>query len=444
MNVRTLTMLIFAYTTVEGLVINIMYPNTLPFIFKDFAILAAYLVLMMDGRGWDGSLGKVSGALAVYSLVIIFFLIMPSQVSLLGMLVAVKQRLFYIPLAWLGYHFVKQDSDVMDLARLMALTAIPACVFGIYLYFVGPSGLTSIGANYSAVFNSTAGEHGIAFWRVPGTFTSPGQYGGFLLFNSVLFAGLLLTPSVQARQRSLTLVALVVALGALMVSGSRSPVLFFLLCCLVILVVTGPIRGIGVWASGLYGLFTVGFSFFGDGVMDRVGSIASFEHVERFKDTYFGQLFWPMLWQSPMGFGLGRATLGARHFTDWANIMLVESYFGILVAETGLLGLAAFVVAIVQVIIALARCHFVMRTAPLNTVWYAVVLPVLITALLMPISTGIDAAPCNLYFWFFLGVSLKMYDLELLRLREGATATPTRATPWPVPLGPNGYPVSYQ
>ena len=443
MNLRTLTFLIFAYTTVEGLVINIMYPNTLPFIFKDFAILAAYIVLMMDGQGWDGSLGKISGPLAMYGLVMIFFLAMPSQVELLGELVALKQRLFYIPLAWVGYHYVKQDSDILDLGRVMALTAIPACIFGIYLYFVGPSGLTSIGANYSAIFNSTAGEHGIAFWRVPGTFTSPGQYGGFLLFNSVLFTGLLFTSSLPHKQRTLTMIALVVALGALMVSGSRSPVLFFLLCCLVILTVTGRIQGIGVWASGFYGLFTVGFSFFGDGVTDRVGSIASFEHVERFKDTYFGQLFWPMLLRSPMGFGLGRATLGARHFTDWNNIMLVESYFGILVAETGLLGLAAFLVAILAIVFALVKCHSVMRTAPFNTVWYAVVLPVMITALLMPISTGIDAAPCNLYFWFFLGVSLKMYDLERLRRRSGTTPQ-ARVTPWPVPLGPTGYPMSYQ
>ena len=37
----SLTFLIFAYTTVEGLVVNMMYPSTVAFILKDFAIAYA-------------------------------------------------------------------------------------------------------------------------------------------------------------------------------------------------------------------------------------------------------------------------------------------------------------------------------------------------------------------------------------------------------------------
>lgn len=439
-SVRTLTFIIFAYTTVEGLVINMLYPNTLPFIFKDFAILLAYAALMTDSHGSTGTLSKLSGPLSMFGIVMCFFLALPSQVELLGELVAVKQRLFYIPLAWLGYHYMKTYDDLMVLLKVMAWTAIPACLFGVYLYFVGPSGLTSLGANYSAVFNSTAGEHGIAFWRVPGTFTSPGQYGGFLMTNTVVFAGILFSPFVERRQRTLTMVALVVALGALMVSGSRSPLLLFMLSGVVMLTVTGRLRGIGVWAGALYGVFAIGFSLFGDGVGDRVGSIASFEHVERFKDTYFGQLFWPLLMQNPLGFGLGRATLGARHFTDWTNIMLVESYFGIIVAETGFIGLMALVFAMLAVVFTIAKCHKVMKDAPANALWYAIVLPVLINALLMPVNTAVDSAPTNLYFWFFLGIGLKMYDLELARRRSGGTFSAAALTVTPYP----SYPVSYQ
>ena len=65
--------------------------------------------------------------------------------------------------------------------------------------------------------------------------------------------------------------------------------------------------------------------------------------------------------------------------------MLVESYFGIIVAETGLLGLTAFVVAALSVVFTLIRCHAVMRSAPNATLWYAVALPVLTTAMLMPV-----------------------------------------------------------
>ena len=441
-SVRFLTYLIFAYTTVEGLVINMMYPNTLPFIFKDFAILAAYFALATETKPASGSLSRIYGPVVVFGGVTCFYLLLPSQVSLLCELVAVKQRLFYIPLAWVGYYFLRDERDLLGLMKVMAWSAIPASIFGIYLYFVGPTGLTSIGANYSAYIGSTSGVHNISFWRVPGTFTSPGQYGAFLLFNAVLFVGVLFEKGVEKRQRTLTIAALVAVLGALLVSGSRSPLLLFMMCSVVLFVVTGKLKGIGVWAGGLYGVLTVGFTYFGGGVQDRVGSIASWEHVERFNDTYFGQLFWPLLMQSPMGFGLGRATIGARHFTDWANIMLVESYFGIIVAETGVIGLAAFAWVAAAAIVALVKCRSVMRDAPTKVLWWASTLLVLASALLLPISTGLDAAPGNLYFWFFLGTALKMYDLEVGRRQSSQMQG--AAGPSGGPGFPPAYPPSYQ
>lgn len=417
-SLRVLTYVIFAYTTVEGLVINMLYPNTLPFIFKDFAILIAYAAMLTESKGSNGSLSKISGPLFVYIGVTCAFLAMPSPVALLGEFVALKQRLFYIPLFYVGYHFMRDERDFLTLMKVMAWTAIPASIFGIYLYFTGPIGLTSLGANYSAVFNSTAGAQGISFWRVPGTFTSPGQYGMFLLANGMLFVGVLFGGFVPGRQRTLTVASLVILLGALMVSGSRTPLLLLMLCTVIMLTVTGRLTGIGVWAGGLYGVFAVGFAYFGGGVQDRVGSIASWEHVQRFNETYFGQLFIPLLLQQPMGFGLGRATIGARHFTEWSSIMLVESYFGVIVAETGFLGLAAFGWAIGTVVFVVLGCRKVMRTAPANVLWYANALLVLAIAGMMPISTTIDAAPGNLYFWFFLGTALKLYDLEVDRRRS--------------------------
>lgn len=437
-SLTTLTYLIFAYTTVEGLIVNMMYPSTVAFIFKDFAIVLAYLASLTTPTP-VGSLRRLAAPLGGFAFVTFLFLGMPSQVAFIGELVAIKQRLFYIPLAWIGYKFVVDEKAFLGLARVMAWTAIPACLFGVYLFFVGPSGLAAIGANYSSYIGSTAGSHGISFWRVPGTFTSPGQYGGFLLINAVLFAGVMLDSRVQGSQRRLTMVALVCSLSALLVSGSRAPLLLFILCGIAILIVIDKIHGIGIWAAGLYGVMTAGYSLFGDGVRDRVGSIASWEHVERFKETYLGQLFWQMMLESPMGFGLGRATLGARHFTEWSNIMLVESYFGIVVAETGVLGLLSFSAALLAIMAALVRGHAIMRNAPSRAIYYAAVLPVAITAFLTPINTSMDSAPGNLYFWFFLGAGIKLCDLEVERRRIAAGAGVLAA-----PARQAVYPVSYQ
>ena len=50
-SLRNLTYLIFLYTCIEGLVINIMYPNPVAFIVKDVFILMVYLGMMSQLGG---------------------------------------------------------------------------------------------------------------------------------------------------------------------------------------------------------------------------------------------------------------------------------------------------------------------------------------------------------------------------------------------------------
>jgi hypothetical protein len=435
-NLRTLSYLIFIYTCVEGLVVNILYPSTLPFIFKDFAIIAAYLVLLTNDTGARaGSLTKITPALVGFSILTLLFLFMPSQVSSFGMLVAVKQRLLYIPLVFVGYHFMRDERDYFGLMRVIAITSIPVSLFGIYLYFTGPIGLTSIGAKYSAIIGSTAGSHGIAFWRVPSTFNSPGQFGCFLLANGCAMLGVLFGAGASKKLRTITIVAMIILLAALMVSGSRTPLLMLVAIAALMLVMTGRLGGIGIAAAGGYVIFAVAFSYFGGGVEDRVGSIASWEHVERFKTTYFGQLFVQFLVQSPMGFGLGRATIGARHFNQFQNVMLVESYFGIIAAEMGVLGLAVFSWMIATLVALLAKMRKAMAASPFYVNWLSLALLLVFLIALLPIGTPIDSSPGNLYFWFFLGMIVKMYDIRAAVTPATLAASESNSVPPPAYLG---------
>jgi hypothetical protein len=435
-NLRLLSYAIFIYTCVEGLVINILYPNTLPFIFKDFAIIAAYLVLIMRDTGTgSGTLSRLTPMFVAFGLLTLLFLAMPSPISFFGMLVAVKQRLMYIPLAYVGYHFLRDERDYFGLMRVMAVTAIPVSLFGVYLYFTGPSGLTSLGAKYSAIIGSTAGSHGISFWRVPSTFNSPGQFGGFLLANGAAMLGVLFGVGASKRLRTVTIVSLVILVAALMVSGSRTPLLLLLAIAAVMLILTGRLGGIGVTAAAAYFVFAIAFSYFGGGVEDRVGSIASWEHVERFKTTYFGQLFLQFLQESPMGFGLGRATIGARHFGQWQNVMLVESYFGIIAAEMGILGLAVFAWLIAAMVALLLKMRKAMMSSPMYVNWLSLMLVLAVFIGLLPVGTPIDSSPGNLYFWFFLGMIVKMYDIRSASAPVARPESETQRVAAPAYLG---------
>lgn len=409
----------FFYTCIEGLVINILFPAKLPFIYKDFVLLLIYIGLLLpklDQVLTAPPIARtVTGMLALFIGLLLVYLLVPTPTSLLSELVAVKQRVFYIPLMAVAYFFVRSADDLKTLITAMAVYAVGVSLFGIYLFFAGPEGLTRIGATYSAVFYTPTGASGVSTFRVPGTFTSSGQYGGYLAFNMIAIMALLLLPRVARWQRVIGAVALVLVILAMLASGSRASIVVASAGVAVALTLSGRIAKLGLWGVVLYAVLAYGFVVFGPGVQDRFDSIASAEHIDRFQRTYFGQLFLSSLIANPLGAGLGVATIGARHFSEFSQVVLMESYFGILAAELGWPGLLAFI-AVVSAILALVLKHRAMMSqAPEGPLWLGLSAYVLVLILMMPVSTSIDHAPSNFYFWFSVGVLVRMIELEYWR-----------------------------
>jgi hypothetical protein len=172
----------------------------------------------------------------------------------------------------------------------------------------------------------------------------------------------------------------------------------------------------GLWAIAGYALLAYGFVALGPGVQDRFDSIASTEHIARFQRTYFGQLFLPSLLSNPLGSGLGIATIGARHFTEFSQLVFMESYFGILAVETGLPGLVTFVGVVAAVASLVLRHRRLMNASPDGPLWLALASYVLLTMMVMPVSTTIDHAPSNFYFWFSIGALIRLIEIEYWRL----------------------------
>ena len=168
---RRLIHAIVLYTCIEGLVVNFFYPNPLAYLPKDVMIVMLYLGLM--GRtGNSGSIAKFTMPAAFFAMVCVMFIAMPTPVAPMGLAVALKQRLLYIPLMFAGYHFLRGDADLAGLLRVIAWSSIPVSLFGIFLFFAGPGWLSGVGASYSHVFFSTTGAGGQFFYRVPGTMST--------------------------------------------------------------------------------------------------------------------------------------------------------------------------------------------------------------------------------------------------------------------------------
>lgn len=413
--VRFLVHVAFVYTAVEGFIVNLTYPNVVAYLVKDVAIMLAYVVLLTEHRPSIGSLRKLGPPILAFSLVMVFFMLMPTTVSTVSALVALKQRLFYIPLMYLGYFYTRTESDAFGLARLFAWTTIPIALFGIYLFFAGPNALRDLGGNYSAIVYSTVGAAGLAFWRVPGTFTSPGQYSLYLLIHVTMLTGILFVPGLQRRFKLVVASALVLALVALLASGSRMPLVVYVLCVGLGLLYMGRLTRLGIAALSIYAVLAIAFTYFGGGVQDRVGSVLSQENYERFRNTAFGQVFYDEMMTEPMGYGLGSATIAGRHFTEFAKLVFVESYFGVVAVETGILGLMAIVWLMARAALLIVGSRFVVKRALWSPLWFFLALLILEMIALMPSSTMIDSAPGNLYFWFLLGMVVRLVDMEHIR-----------------------------
>jgi hypothetical protein len=411
---RRLVFAMFLYTCIEGLVVNFFYPNPIAYLPKDIMIVALYLG-MMGRTSQSGSIAKFTMPFIFFAIVCLMFVAMPTPVSPMGMAVALKQRLLYIPLMFAGYHYLRGDADLARLLRVIAWSSIPVSLFGIFLFFAGPSWLPSLGADYSHVFFSTVGAGGQDFYRVPGTFNSPGQYGLYLYVVSSLLVGFLLVGALSPRDRRMILLALSCLVPAMLVSGSRTPLLLFLVQSGLIAMMTRQLSRGGLAAGIGYLVVVLSLEFLGVGVADRMTSTISWENYNRFVGTFFGQLWLTALWNNPVGEGLAVATIGARHFST-SGVKLVESYLGILSTEMGIMGVAAFAGLILPIGLFLARSRAWMRNAPAHPIWVAFFLHIVFTMLLTSNGTAIDAIPGNLYFWFFIGVAVKMVDLERTRL----------------------------
>jgi len=413
---RRLVITIFLYTCIEGLVVNFLHPNPIAYLPKDAMIAMLYLGLM-GGPASGGSIAQFKGPFTFFALVCVMFVALPTPVAPLGMAVALKQRLFYVPLMFAGYHYIRGDADLVRLLRAIAWSSIPVSLFGIYLFFGGAFALQDMGADYSHAFYSTTGAtSGESFYRVPGTFNSPGQYGAYLSMVATYLVGFLLVPGLAPKDRRMILLALVLLIPAMLVSGSRTPLILFFVFSGLVAILSRQLSRFG-WAGAVgYFVIVISLDYFGGGVADRMASIFAQENVDRFTGTFFGQLWVSQLMADPIGSGLGVATIGARHFSPPGTVILVESYLGILVTEMGLLGLSGFLMLAVPVGAYIVRARPWMRASAANSIWQAGFVQIIFTLLLTMNSTGLDAIPGNLYFWFFLGVLVKMVDLERTRL----------------------------
>jgi hypothetical protein len=407
---RALVYAVFLYTCIEGLVINICYPSLLPYLYRDLGIAAVYALVFLTKprRLFPAAAHALWLPLIVFFATTISYLSIPTLGLMVG-IIGLKQKLFYIPLIGIGFFLVRNTRDLHRFLTVLVVCAIPVSLFGIYLHFAGPGFLRQLGANYSTIIHTAPyGEGGITYWRVPGTFTSPGQFGSYLLFNGVIAAGLMLSKGISGTWRLIAGISLTLIILAMFGTGSRGPFLLLAACICATVAFSHSFRRITIIVFTTCVALTLGLGYLGTGVKSRFSSIIDYEHIDRFERTYFGQLFVPALASNPLGAGLGVATVGARHFVSLDKMQLVESYLGVLAVEMGVPGLLVGSWLLVAIVFSVLRGWRHVGGSPVAVIWYGLAAYVLVIVAIVPVSAAIEYSPTNSYFWLALGLVFRL------------------------------------
>lgn len=414
-------LLLLLYLPFAGVVTLLLYPSSLPVLFKDFYfIIPAYLAFWLRRRD-EAPVGRVPQSVSLAMLALAFMVCIqsfnPGLASWLVAAIGVKVWLFYLPLLFLAFALVNSTDDLIRILRLMVVITWIPCGIGIIEWLASMTfgymetmyaiyGEAADGATQNFAHFNVGGE----LFRIPSTFSFVTQYFGYTLAMIVpSFALAKLDQS--AGWRRFAMLTLVLSMLASFMSGARASYVFVPLMLLLVYWLEGRLRG------------TLKVAFMGAPVLLAALYVAGIDPLKlyalmqelfvNYSDNIAMQGLVDAITNSPLGTGTGMNTGPARYAFDDPNSFIgIENYYAKAVVELGIPGL--LVVAGLFFILAKRGygIHAQLRDSGLRSC-ASVFLAFIVTIALNSFKGWqIDLDPINVYFWIFSGFLLKLEYLE--------------------------------
>lgn len=422
---RLAVFLALAYLPVEGVLWVALYPHTAPAaLAKDFLfVIPAYI-----GFFYSCTKSKRSFLFPGFPLLpvvllaglVVVEIFNPRLDSMLVGLVGAKVWLFYIPMAFLGYHLIRNRGDLDRLLKVMCLTAIIPAVVGIteaVLYYTGHSSFvySLYGSAASAATQGFAAINvgGAGFRRVPSTFSFVAQY--YIFMTSMVAVGYAWWR--RAPTGSLTrhwrLAVWLLFLVAALTSGARGALAFVPLLLIAILLIDGRlgVSSIGPIAALAAGLALM-VALVGASATGTVSDIVTNARVQ------IHSVFITGLREAShhifLGSGTGSDTNAARYVSGSFSATggWQESYLAKSILELGIVGLALIATVFGSIIVRGLRLRRRLRDPGLIAMASAI-LGLMIWGVVYTVKAQyLDFDPLNLYFWLFTGILFKLAALD--------------------------------
>ena len=422
---RLSVLLALAYLPVEGVLWVALYPHTAPAaLAKDFLfVIPAYIGFfgscMKSQRNFDFPGFPLLPVVLLAGLVVVE-IFNPLLSRMLVGLVGAKVWLFYIPMAFLGYHLVRNRSDLDRLLKVMCLIAIIPAVVGIaeaVLYYTGHTSFvySLYGSAASAATQQFASISvgGAGFRRVPSTFSFVAQYYIFMTAMVAFGYAWWRRAAAGSWDRRWRLLVWLLFLVADLTSGARGALAFVPLMMIAILLIDGRL---GVSSIGIIAALGAGLAL----MIALVGASATGTVSDLFVNArnQFHSVFITGLRDAShhifLGSGTGSDTNAARYVSGAFSAAggWQESYLAKAILELGIVGLALVATVFGSIIVRGLRIRRRLRDPGLIAMASAI-LGLMIWGIAYTVKAQyLDFDPLNMYFWLFTGVLFKLAVID--------------------------------
>jgi len=446
---------------IEDLVRKYMGNNMAIYFGKDFLVGVAYISFLIAMRRHTVKLFRPPFlvALSLFVWIGVVQMFNPNSASFVYGLLGIKLYFYYMPLMFLGYGIIETEEDLrrflvanVGLAGIIALLGIIQSIVG--LTFLNPRVLAP---DLELLGNLTrkAPISGILVPRPTSVFVSDGRFASYMVLMFIIGAGAAGYLLMRTRKGRLV-VFLSIALSAVggVMSGSRGAFIYIAGSAVVMaaaMVWGAPWR----WREGhrlirviqRSAMLTAGglilvLLFYPEAIKARWAFYS--ETLSPDSATY--ELGF-RAWQYPLsnllaafddphwvvGHGIGAASLGVQYVTRILGVpppeVGVESGFGVVILELGILGLFLWVVWTTEVVF---DCWSVVRKLK-ETPYFPVAFAILwFTFILLFLDTfgGFQAFENyinNAYLWLLLGILFRLPSLSAEYAVVSQTTKSTRA-----------------
>jgi hypothetical protein len=434
-NSRLAVWLLLLWIPIQGWVqLNIFRDSSATVLIYEFLIIGLYLAFGIRAVRSPDQFGPPPFAKYAIPFIVWTLLLVPMGIATNGLLltlVGLRTYVLPLPLVWIGYRTFQNRRELENLGWLLMIQIA-------LIAMVAVSQLSMLSSVSGAVFEVPLGFGQAGVIRPPGTFSSAGHYGMYMLF-AILFALGILNVSAPLWKRAAFAVGLVGGIVGLMANTQRSTMLLLVLTVPVMVVLARRRQAIVrmTVAFALIGTaLLVGNQFAGQVFQERVASISGDMHLTMVENPMLrleDSLLTPV-W----GAGLGVASPGSGRLepeTSMAapqrtkeSIKPAESYMAALIYDTGIPGLVMYYLFLVVLLRSGLQAVRACRNSDLGMLAAAIFVFQLAILLHSWAYNPLHYPPSRVLFWLWGGVLCSLPRLAQARATQPRVA-PAQTVP---------------